>query len=754
MRRMRAIDWTPVRRWLLTGANGLKVILALHFALGVMYTVTFPMWEGHDEWGHFDYVRFVVTHLRAPTLDEKVNIRFNERSQPPLYYFVAGPLTAWAAVPPQWFPALNTLVGLSGFNFAVHPDSEAFPYSGTPLAFHAARLVSLFLSLFGVLATYAITRLWFPGEKHLALLAAALYAAWPKYVTISSTVTNDILAAVSGALFMWAWSLWVLRRPTWKSGLALLATLVMMLLTKPTVYGLVALGGLGLLFTVSQFLPLPPRWRIGLALTLVATVCLGTLLALAGLSGLQSNTLFGARVMDRIGYIVRNFTSLGWEALPQGVPGGLRSFWATYGWANIPAPSWSYLLIGLIAVVSVIGLAKRLRQSSRSRRVAGLFGLSVGACLVPAVVETLVLKSSARLEGRFYLSALPPVAILLALGWHEFWPRRVAAKAGLTLGLGLFAFSASIPFSVFIPVFARPALLPPQAKTEIQHLLDLRYGPGIRLVGYDVSPAKVRPGEAVHVTLYWQSLEPVEDNYIVAIKLLTSEPQASVLAAAHGYPGGGNFATSLWKPGDFFKETYDLKTPEKLTQSLRGQFLVELLDAQWSPAFTPRDPHGNVAPNWFGEFKVIGPAPAFSPAITTTYRLNDQLALKGYTLSAPSSAGIKVDLLWEGLQLTAADYTIALALLDAGQHIVAQADAQPREGTYPTHLWDPGEQIVDTHVLPLPANLSCGEYVLYLGVYDLVTSYRLPVFDSSGVENPDRSIKIPVKLEVQCRPTS
>ena len=28
------------------------LILAVHFALGALYSVVIPLWEGHDEWAH------------------------------------------------------------------------------------------------------------------------------------------------------------------------------------------------------------------------------------------------------------------------------------------------------------------------------------------------------------------------------------------------------------------------------------------------------------------------------------------------------------------------------------------------------------------------------------------------------------------------------------------------------------------------------------------------------------------------------
>ena len=49
--------------------------------------------------------------------------------------------------------------------------------------------------------------------------------------------------------------------------------------------------------------------------------------------------------------------------------------------------------------------------------------------------------------------------------------------------------------------------------------------------------------------------------------------------------------------------------------------------------------------------------------------------------------------------------------------IVAQVDAQPREGTYPTGIWGEGEIVPDKHTVPLPDDLPEGEYTVYIGWY-------------------------------------
>jgi hypothetical protein len=89
---------------------------------------------------------------------------------------------------------------------------------------------------------------------------------------------------------------------------------------------------------------------------------------------------------------------------------------------------------------------------------------------------------------------------------------------------------------------------------------------------------------------------------------------------------------------------------------------------------------------------------------------------------------IEVTFHWQARQPTTKPYTVFLQLLNEQGEVVAGWDSQPLNGLYPTHLWSPGETVVDTFQLPLPeAGLAPGGYRLISGFYDFNTGQRLPV---------------------------
>lgn len=738
-------------------APWLTAILISHVLLGVVYSFTIPLWEAYDEWGHYGYVRFVAEHFRLPNANDFESIPNDERRQPPLYYFIAGSLTGWIKAPSDFFPQRNLLFSedtSAGYNVAVHADSERFPYHGTALALHAARLVSVLLSALGVWATYRLVSLWLPGQSRVALLAAGLHAFWPQFLFNGSVVTNDLMASVSASLFIVALYGGWFRPPTWRSAFSVLLTGGLLALSKFTVYGLVILGGLAFgISLVKHFLADVERRgkylrRAGGILLLI--IFLGYLVWTLRWADLLLNSLMG----QWLKYILfldewpQHLLQADWLSVGAYLAYGMRTFWASFGWGNLEAPGWTYTAAGLLVIAAIIGWVTQSRRSPEMLTRATPIFLSLGACLVLPLLHALSESYIFYFPGRYLLSAISPVCALLAAGYAALWPEHLKSRAMLGLGISFIALATVLPFAILRPIYQQPTLLRPEAATEIKYPLDLRYGNSLQLVGYTVSPAIVQPGQEIELTLYWRCLQPVSENYILTVKAL--EPDFGVLDEKYLFPGGGNFATSLWQPGDFFKETYRLSIPSWTYAPVRGQFLVDFLDADRRPALALKSAQGLTRYSWFGEFKVAGQTLHYQPTTATNYRLNDEVALKGYSLKLGHGQEITLDLLWETLRPLTRDYTISIRLLGSNGKLWTQVDSPPRAGAYPTHLWEMGERVVDPHLLTLPEGIPCGSYTLDLGVYEWTSQFRLPVTDEKGTQILDRAIKIPIILQAGC----
>jgi len=78
----------------------------------------------------------------------------------------------------------------------------------------------------------------------------------------------------------------------------------------------------------------------------------------------------------------------------------------------------------------------------------------------------------------------------------------------------------------------------------------------IALVGYDLDRRTARPGETIHLTLYWRALAEMEEDYTVFTHVLGEEDR--LWAQMDSQPQGGAAPTSSWQVGQVIEDHYDL----------------------------------------------------------------------------------------------------------------------------------------------------------------------------------------------------
>jgi hypothetical protein len=78
------------------------------------------------------------------------------------------------------------------------------------------------------------------------------------------------------------------------------------------------------------------------------------------------------------------------------------------------------------------------------------------------------------------------------------------------------------------------------------------------------------------------------------------------------------------------------------------------------------------------------------------------------------------------------EYTVFVHLLGQHDRVIAQRDAPPGLGAYPTSRWMPGRMITDPYLLALPeAAYAPDQAVWEVGLYKAQTGQRLPTSDGS-----------------------
>jgi hypothetical protein len=273
---------------------------------------------------------------------------------------------------------------------------------------------------------------------------------------------------------------------------------------------------------------------------------------------------------------------------------------------------------------------------------------------------------------------------------------------------------------------------------KIEQPVDLNFGNRMKLLGLDVTPSRVQPGGAVELSLYWQSLAEMDEDYSIGIHLLDANQR--VIASRDSYPGHGLLPTRLWHAGQIIRDTYWLPVAADAAAPGVGRINVSLYTLRDNHNLPALDPSGMEVTPIVGRLKITSTRSANpKPQNETAYTFGNQIRLIGYDLSSGPGPGPghQVVLYWKRVGSITTDYTLFLHVLDSAGNIATQIDHPPGNGENPTSLWDEGEVVVDSLTLPpVPQN----NFRIEIGLYDPVTQERLQVSDGNGNPSGDHVI--------------
>jgi len=89
-----------------------------------------------------------------------------------------------------------------------------------------------------------------------------------------------------------------------------------------------------------------------------------------------------------------------------------------------------------------------------------------------------------------------------------------------------------------------------------QYPWEANLGDKVALLGYDLEVKEARPGDTLHLTLYWQAQREMDEDYTVFVHLIDGE--GTIWGQKDGWPEGGFYPTSFWDPGEVVRDQYDL----------------------------------------------------------------------------------------------------------------------------------------------------------------------------------------------------
>ena len=302
--------------------------------------------------------------------------------------------------------------------------------------------------------------------------------------------------------------------------------------------------------------------------------------------------------------------------------------------------------------------------------------------------------------------------------------RADGSRAGLVSASG--TFSGTAPMLAAVQIDAAREPVDPGGLAVGRHIGHTWAGQ-IELIGIDLLSHSIATGDRLLSTLHWRALRDGLDPATEVRWQLAAESNPAAPAFEWSTPLAANARAPL-RAGDVVAVRYADRLPLELPDGryrLRLAIDDEAVEAEMIEV-THRErafglPAGATSVGSLGAFEVFLVEPLPSQA-----RPGDPIRA---TLALHAREEVSID------------FTVFVHLLDPSGRIVAQVDAWPGAGAWPTANWMQGQVVQDVYTLTLPVDAAAGDYRLAVGLYDSL--------DGVHLLTPDCSDRLRLKSSIQ-----
>jgi 4-amino-4-deoxy-L-arabinose transferase-like glycosyltransferase len=707
----------------------LYLLLAAFVLLGTIYSIVTPIFEASDELWHYPMVKTLADGNGLPIQNSAQPGPWRqEGSQPPLYYALGAIATAWINTSDMGQVrrlnphADNGIITEDGNNNIVVHNAvrESFPWSGTVLAVHVVRFLSVLMGAGTVYFTYRIGEEIFDHAYWLAYAGAAAVAFTPMFVFISGSVNNDNLGVLTSTL-----ALWVILRlirafhsaqsiVVWTLALSIVIGLAA--LSKQSTLGLFLIAGLSFMYVAWRQRRVQTLIYAGGALLLIVTT-------IAGWWYYRNWTLY----KDPTG--LNTFLDIvGRRSPPASLlqlwgerVGFVESYWGLFGGVSLPMAEWAYAVLNGLAALSVVGVALILWRKwvHDGLDIARWIGPGLTLLWIPAVVLPLVLgwtRYTLASQGRLIFSAIGPLSLWFMTGlggWSPVrWGKIITGAACAVMGL----ITVLAPFLWIYPRYEVRVLQDrPAAPVSLDFTPASASTPAMRLTGYAVDRKSAHPGDVVHLTLSWDTLAPMVRNWSVFVHLQDSAD--IIVAQRDTYPGLGLLATRDLRPGYHWVDTYAIPISRLAYSPETLRVIVGVYDLETGQRMAVENGLDSETLGTVSLEPNIGVGNIANPI---DYSFGDAVRLVGYSIEprrVRAGGTLGMHLYWRAARTPVQDYTLSIQLFDEQGQKRGQVDQPLLDKNATTRKWIPGKTADTAWHVALEPDTPPGACTIRLVVY-------------------------------------
>ena len=383
----------------------LIVVCLLFLIIAGVYNFKTESFGGPDEFGHFEYVRYLSENHHFPAYKDKIT--FWEAHQPPLYYMSLAPVDM----------ILKNRVSIDW----------------------QVRILRICSSLMGVLAIifcFFGARLVFPKSRVLTYSAVLAFTFWPMFLFINGILNNDVLACLLGTVMLY-FLIRLFLKGLSRFGLLICGVVVVLaLLTKLVLYPVV------IFFLAVLLIRNFKKWKDVLLCSFLPALILGGAWMIRNL--IVVGDVFGLKYANKF-----------WKFQGQELWGNFydwlkalsKNFLGVFGQADIGLDPQNYIYF-MTFVLFVICLSP-IVLFFIWRRVRDKFGAILICYLYFGVVFLSVLYYSLdkyQPQGRYLLPGLFSVALIIVLSISILIPHkfRIVIPILICLSLGYLNYDAFV----------------------------------------------------------------------------------------------------------------------------------------------------------------------------------------------------------------------------------------------------------------------------------------------------------------------
>jgi hypothetical protein len=285
-------------------------------------------------------------------------------------------------------------------------------------------------------------------------------------------------------------------------------------------------------------------------------------------------------------------------------------------------------------------------------------------------------------------------------------------------------------------------------RRQIRYPLSISFANGLRLLGYDVEPDVLEPGQDyARLTLFWkadrldqahQAKEIGEFDLFVHLNAGGAVVQTNNAPLTY-VPPMSSSQEDVPASEEVRVFTPPLETPLGRAYFEVGLYFyrpgvaqgafdrIPILDEQ-GQAVADRVDLGAV---WIG---AAPPPVAVDDLADLGVQFGNRIELMGArpVIDPDDPQQLLVELAWKAIDRSTTDYTAFVHLLDESGQIISQHDAPPGGSGNPTTLWVPGETVRSAFPLVLPDGFALSDTTLRVGLYEPVSGGQSPITASGA----------------------